>query len=118
MDKVAKYTKELAAAICDSQPYAEFEAVKEEIRQNPDLREQVNQFRRKNYELQNSKDEIEWFEAVEQFERENEEFRKNPLVAEYLRKELEMCRILQRINKAIVGAVNLDIDDFADAIRW
>lgn len=118
MKKVARCTQELTDAIRSSQAYMDFERVKEEIGKNPELRAQLNQFRRKNYELQNEKSGSDWYEVVENFEKQNEEFRKNPLVEEFLSNELELCRMIQKINQAIVDVVQLVIQEFADVIDW
>lgn len=118
MKNVARCTQELTSAICASQAYLDFEKAKEEIRKNPELRAQLNQFRKKNYELQNEKGGSDWYEVVEEFEKQNEEFRKNPVVEKFLANELELCRMIQRINQAIVDAVQLEIQEFADVIDW
>lgn len=118
MKNVARRTQELTEAIRSSQAYMDFERAKKEIRENPELRAQLNQFRRKNYELQNEKSGSDWYEVVDDFEKQNEEFRKNPLVEEFLSNELELCRMIQRINQSIVDVVQLEIQEFADVIDW
>lgn len=118
MENVARCTQELTAAICSSQAYKDFQSAKEKIRENPELRAQLNQFRRRNYELQNEKSGSDWYEEVDGFEKENEAFRQNPLVEDFLRNELELCRMIQRINQAVVKAVQLEIEEFADVIDW
>ena len=55
---------------------------------------------------------------MEEFEKQNEEFRKNPVVEKFLANELELCRMIQRINQAIVDTVQLEIQEFADVIDW
>lgn len=118
MKNVARCTRELTAAICSSQAYIDFERAKEKIKCDPELRAQLNQFRRRNYELQNDKSGSDWYEEVDNFERENEEFRKNPVVEEFLSSELELCRMIQRINQSIADVVQLEIQEFADVIDW
>ncbi len=118
MENVAARTQELVAAIRGSRAYTDFEAVKRKINENPELRTKLNQFRKKNYELQNEKSGSDWYEAVNDFEKENEAFRKDPLVREFLSNELELCRMIQRINQAIVETIQLEIQEFADVIDW
>lgn len=118
MKNVVRCTQELTSAICKSQAYLDFERAKKEIGKNPELRAQLNQFRRRNYELQNEKSGSDWYETVDDFEKQNEEFRKNPLVEEFLSNELELCRMIQKINQAIVDVVQLEIQEFADEIDW
>lgn len=118
MDKVNRCTEELTAAIQTCRAYVQFEEAKERLKEYPELYTKVNQFRRKNYEMQSRKDDIDWFLEMENFEREHEELRRNPLVSEFLRTELHMCRMLQRINEAVAASVDLEIQDFADIIEW
>lgn len=118
MKNVARCTQELTAAIRGSQAYTDFERAKKKIRENPELCAQLNQFRRRNYELQNEKSGSDWYEVVDEFEKQNEEFRKNPLVEEFLSNELELCRMIQRINQSIADVVQLEIQEFADVIDW
>ena len=48
--------------------------------------------------------------------KESEEFRKNPLVDEFLQAELCVCRIMQKITQDMVEAIDLDIDEVAERI--
>ena len=118
MEKVTKCTVDLVAAIRESSAYKQFEEVKLKLKADPELYARVNQFRRQNYELQNTKDNAEWIEKLRKFEKENEELRQNEMVEEFLMTELAICRQLQRINKELAAAVDLEIGDFADAIEW
>ena len=54
---------------------------------------------------------------MEKFEVEYHEVRKNPLIHEFLQAELEICRMMQRINLNLVQAVDLDIVDFQESIK-
>ena len=49
------------------------------------------------------------YERMEAFEDEYREFRKNPVVAEYLESELRICRMIQEINARITNVVELMI---------
>jgi cell fate (sporulation/competence/biofilm development) regulator YlbF (YheA/YmcA/DUF963 family) len=118
MDEVGRCTQELVTAICNSREYQEFEENKQKVRKNPGLQEEIDRFRRKNFELQNKMESDDWYADLDEFQRESEGLRSNPLVEEYLSSELAVCRMIQRVNQAIVTAVNLDIDNFADRIDW
>ena len=51
------------------------------------------------------------FERTQRFDGQYEEFLKNPLVEEYLRCELAICRMLQQIAGKVVESVELDLDE-------
>lgn len=118
MEKVTNCTADLVAAIRESTAYTQFEGAKFKLKSDPELYARVNQFRRQNYELQNTKDNAELVEKLRKFEKENEELCQNALVEEFLMTELVICRHLQRINKELSAAVDLEIGDFVDAIEW
>ena len=49
------------------------------------------------------------FDRIDEFEREYEQLRENPVVEEYLQAELAVCRMIQEINMQIADAIDLDI---------
>lgn len=117
MDKVTHNTESLLEAIKESSVYERYQNIKEEIDQEPDLKEQLCRFRIHNYHLQNSNEKTDMFAEMERFEREYEQFQKNPLIAAYLRKELELCRMVQRIHLRLIEAVNIDIEGMEEEIH-
>ena len=58
--------------------------------QYPDLKKQIDEFRYRNFKLQNETDADRLFDETDRFEREYEEFRKNPIVSDFLAAELAM----------------------------
>ena len=87
-----------------SKEYQKYVEQRERVKQYPDLKKQIDEFRRRNFEMQNSEDLV--FEKIEFFEKEYEDFRDNPLVADFLEAELAFCRMMQRH----YGEVMRDID--------
>lgn len=93
-------------AIKASEEYQKYVSVKERVKQYPELKSQIDEYRRRNFELQTS--EHTAFEEMEQFEREYAGFRENPLVADYLAAELDFCRMMQGINIRVTQAIDFD----------
>lgn len=89
--------KEFANSIKMTDIYQEYNLQKEKLKKQPELFEQVTEYRRKNFELQNAEDGDELFERMELFEQEYEKFRENPLVDDFLKAELALCRMMQEI---------------------
>ena len=48
------------------------------------------------------------FEKIEAFEREYEDFREQPMVADFLAAELAFCRMMQRNNDEIMEAIDFE----------
>lgn len=75
----------LVGAIKGSDAYGKYLSALAAVKQQPELKQQIDRFRRENYIMQNTGDMA--FERIEQFEREYSDFRENP-----------WCRIFWRRN--------------------
>ena len=116
MEKIKNCTKELIRAILESEEYRQFCDVRDRLEKEPELRRQVSEFRFHVFEVQNSDDITDMYGEQKRLCKESEEFRKNPLVDEFLQAELCVCRIMQKITQDMVKAVDLDIDEVAERI--
>lgn len=101
MSRVETALEELIAAVIASEEYREYDRQKQIMKEQPELKAQIDRFRQENFELQNSV-------QSDEFSRRLEEFRKNPLVDAFLNAELDFCRMIQEINGKIVEAVNFE----------
>lgn len=116
-DNVEIYTTSLIHAIRDSREYREFCQVKRTVAEKPELKAQITEFRKENFRLQNMEQSENLFYAVEEFRKRKDEFLQNPLVVEYLRCELAMCRMMQKIALSVVESVDLELEDVARDLR-
>ncbi len=96
----------LIATVKDSEAYGRYQTALAAVKQQPGLKEQIDEFRRKNYVMQNAGDMA--FEQIERFEQEYSDFRENPLVADFLAAELALCRMIQQINFNFTEALNFE----------
>ena len=64
---------------------------------------------RKNYLLQNSDGNVDLYDATDKMEQEYREFRKNPLVAEYLAAENAFCRVVQKVNWTLIEELDFEV---------
>lgn len=117
MKQIEDCTKELLLAITNSYEYRRFCELRDTVRREPGLREQINDFRKKVYEVQNSCEVPDAYGAQEQLCREYREFRKNPLVSDFLQAELRVCRMVQQITQEIAGGVDLDTREITEGIE-
>lgn len=106
MDTIKDKVDELIAAIQESSEYQNFQEAELQVKNIPGLADKIREFCWKNYEIQNSGAE-DLYDKMEEFEQQYREFRKNPVVSQYLERELRICRMLQEINSQIINAVNL-----------
>lgn len=92
--------------ILDSDVYRLYRTELEKVKQVPGLKEQIDEYRKQNYELQSSDDND--FNKLDSFEKEYENFRDNPLVADFLAAELDLCRMMQDISARITEALEFE----------
>lgn len=108
MKDTEKIIQEFINRLKQTQEYKLYVKNRSRVREYPGLQEEINEYRKKNYLLQKSDDEG-LFDRVDEFEKEYEQFRANPVVEEYLQSELAVCRMIQEINMQIADAIDLDI---------
>ncbi len=93
--------------IRQSKTFREYEVQKETIMKQPELYAKVVEYREKNYELQETTPEEELFDKLEQFQKENEKLTELPIVDDFLRAEVALCRMLQELSLNVVEAVDI-----------
>jgi len=98
----------LVNVIKNTNEYKEYQFQKEKVKRIPELKVRIDEFRKKNYQLQNSSQSDNLMEEVERFQRENENFLENPLVADFLQAELAFCRLMQNTNVLITEAMDFE----------
>lgn len=106
MNSIDNATDEFITAILATDVYANYRHELEKVKREPNLKKQIDDFRKRNYEFQSSTDND--FNKLDRFEKEYENFRANPLVADFLAAELDLCRMMQRINTRITAGLNFE----------
>ena len=96
------------ASIKETETYKKFSEQLQLIKQQPQLYEKVNEFRQRNFELQNSEQTDDLFEKIDAFEKEYEKFREEPLVDNFLRTELALCRMMQKVDAMITEKLDFE----------
>ena len=107
--QIEEATKKFAAYIQESDTYKDYFYQRERIKKQPALYEKVNEYRQKNFDLQNESDSEDLFDRMEAFEREYAKFRENPLVEDFLRAELAFCRMMQNINVWLTAEIDFEL---------
>lgn len=109
MNQINEALEGLMEAVKGSEEYIRYQKIQERVNKLPELEEEINQFRRENYRLQNSQGTVDLYEETDRMEQEYMEFRKNPIVAEYLAAESALCRIVQQINWTLIEGLNFEV---------
>ena len=106
--RIQEAAKDFAALIQESDTYKEYFFQRERLKKQPDLYEKVNEYRQKNFDIQNESDSEDLFDKMEAFEKEYAKFRENPLVEDFLRAELAFCRLMQEINVMLTAEIDFE----------
>ena len=106
MMEVQEALEQLAQAIKDSDIYREYRRQSEKVDNTGDMREKIDEYRVRNFELQNSVQTEDLLDKLDAFEREYEKFREDPLVEEFLDAELAFCRMMQEIDVKLAEAMD------------
>lgn len=106
MSNVDDAVKQLVNAVKESEIYEEYTNQLARVKEIPGLKEQIDEFRQRNFEIQTSGENA--FDKLERFEEEYAEFRENPVVNDFLAAELAFCRMMQDINLSITDAVDFE----------
>lgn len=107
-DIIKAQTEKLVQTILESEVYQNYQIQKEKICRIPDLKNQIDEYRTKRYELQSIEDSGQLFDKMEEFDRQYQSFEEDPMVEAYLAAELDFCREIQEVNKMIVGALDFE----------
>lgn len=108
MNQIQKVTAELVAVIKGSTEYQNYKEQKDQMMQFPILKEKVDEFRKKNYELQNSR--VDIFEEADKLHQEYKEVMNHPVVRKFLDAENTICRVVQQINWQLIETLDFDMD--------
>ena len=102
--------KEITNAIVESKEYKDYIRNLEIMKKDPELYARVCEFRRRNFELQNTEVDENIYDGVMQFQNENSSIRKIDCVNDFLKSELCICRMLREVNRSIMNEIDLDIE--------
>lgn len=99
-----KYVK----AIKETEVYRKYYEQLERLKGYPEKYQKVNEFREKNFEIQNTTQKDELFDKMDEFEQEYEKFREDPMVDDFLRAELAFCRMMQEVTDYIMEVLEFE----------
>ena len=107
---VTKEAYQLNQAIKESDEYKNYQQAMNSVKENQELYQAMNAFRRRNLELQNYDDGINRYEEIHNLAAEFEQVLKNPLVNEFLVAEQIFSRKLAEVYEVIAEGLVLDYD--------
>ena len=106
---VMEAARGLADIVRETDVYREYLQQRDILKAQPGLYDQVNEYRQKNFDIQNEAEGAELFDKMEVFEREYREFRENPAVDDFLRAELAFCRMMQEMYVLLTAQIDFEV---------
>ena len=105
-ENVNQAVEQMVQAIRNTDAYLEYQKQLARVKEQSELKRQIDEFRTRNFELQTSKDTN--FDKLDQFTRENEAFRETPLVSDFLAAELAFCRMMQEFGLYVTDQMHFE----------
>ena len=105
MVEITERVYALTEAMKENRDYQRYLFLEAELQKNRELKKQVDEFRLRNYYLQES--DVDLYEAVDEVDREFQELQKIPVVNAYLDAELSVCKMIQRVLETISQEVQI-----------
>lgn len=110
MQKINQLKAEIADTIKESTEYKEYKRLEAIVNMDPNLKRSIDEFRRRNYEIQNSGQVEDIFAAHEELNNQYKDMRNQYMVNRYLLAEVCLCRMVQDICRAVVDSIDFDLD--------
>ena len=105
MDEITERVYALTEAMKENRDYQRYLFLEAELQKNRELKKQVDEFRLRNYYLQES--DVDLYEAVAEVDRALQALQKLPVVNAYLDAELSVCKMIQRVLETISQEVQI-----------
>ena len=110
MDKVTECLDALIEEMRESRAYQNYLWMEEELEKDPDLKSRVDDYRIRNYRLQQSEN-VDLYDAVDSLERDSYALCKNEKANAYLEAELEVCKMVQKVQDRISEEIRIGVPE-------
>ena len=110
MDKVTECLDALIEEMRESRAYQNYLWMEEKLEKDPDLKSWVDDYRIRNYRLQQSEN-VDLYDAVDSLERDSYALRKSEKANAYLEAELEVCKMVQKVQDRISEEIRIGVPE-------
>lgn len=109
MQGVLELGKQLNEKIKDSEVYKTYISSKEKLTEHTDLLRGYNEFRRRNYEIQNNPELDNPFDEIRALSLEYDDLMHDTIVNDFIRAESEMCLMMRQVYEELAKDLDFDI---------
>ena len=107
-EEILNITDELAELLCKTDGYRRYKKHLAALKEQPEVYQQLNEFRLKNIELQLEKDE-HYYEKAEELQLQYKNILMESVVMDFLTSEQRICKLMRKIYDRSALKVNLDV---------
>lgn len=108
MNAVKKSLENLVTALESCDEYKRYKAACTQVRLHPEKERRLQEFRKKNYLLQNSCGPVDRYTESDRLETEYADVYRDPLLQEFLNAEVAVCRIVQEVNRELINCLDFE----------
>lgn len=101
----------LISSIKNSEIYRNYEVASEAVGNTPGLQEQIDEYRRDNFLIQQNNEGEQLLQKLEEFEIKTEALRSNPLVDRYLCAERDFIKLKQEIDNKMLSELAFSVPE-------
>lgn len=109
MSEVADISKQLNEAIKASETYRNYQASRKLLCEHPDLAHSLNEFKKKNSDIQNNPSIENPYDEVVGLFNEYDAIVHDTIVNDFLRAERRLCRMLKNMYEEIADGLEVDV---------
>lgn len=111
MSNIDYYVNRVIEEIKSESVYRQYTTSLEKLNANPEIKRQVDELRRLNYQAQIKNDDIDSYDTIDDIDDKINELSCIPEVNQVLEAEAALCRLLQDISVRVHEAIHLDVPD-------
>lgn len=111
MSNIDYYVNRAIEEIKSENVYRQYTTSLEKLNANPEIKRQVDELRRLNYQAQVKNDDTDSYDTIDDIDDKINELSCIPEVNQSLEAEAALCRLLQDISVRVHEAIHLDVPD-------
>ena len=108
MSNIDYYVNRVIEEIKSESVYRQYTTSLEKLNANPEIKRQVDELRRLNYQAQVKNDDTDSYDTIDDID---DKISCIPEVNQFLEAEAALCRLLQDISVRVHEAIHLDVPD-------
>ena len=110
MDKVTECLDALIEEMRESRAYQNYLWMEEKLEKDPDLKSRVDDYRIRNYRLQQSEN-VDLYDAVDYLQRDHYALRHSEKAQASIEAALEVCKLVQKVQDCISAEIRLGVPE-------